>query len=247
MTIMVLDCEKLKNRLYEAKKFMPELADSLSKINSFQDLVKIRERLGTIFDYIDKVISGIMEDLAQEDFSKILLEGNPNFLAMDGLPPKTSDLRGIVTWVKNRTHFNHKKRKLVFDDDLVLTASNVNRLPKNFIVHGSVNLYKTPMKELPEGLEVMGDFLADETELENIPEGLVFGADVYLRINKNLINLPENFEVSGHLDIQQTPIGSLPDTLRVGTDIFINSDLRDRAKELKSMGKIKGDIFVMNV
>lgn len=160
------NCEQIKDKLSIAKDAFGQFHGIEHSFDSRTSFLKDRKKIFQIRKNLLEVILDILEELAYEDFTRILMEGEPNFKAIDRAGPKSFDIYGIRNWVRKRAIYDYQKRKLIFLMDLNLTNSKITRLPKNFVVRGLLNLSKTSIKELPDELYVEGNLLVNESLLD---------------------------------------------------------------------------------
>jgi len=177
------------------------------------------------------------------------------------------DNKSSVKWkLVNNEHLTEDE--LDFNDDLVLSFSNIKSLPKGLKVGGALILSDSDIKSLPEGLEVDGDLDLSYTNITSLPEGLKLFGGLLLNNSKitslpkgfirvwgdfnisytEITSLPEGLEVGGLLQMSNTNITSLPKGLEVWSALYISKTPLEKFsdEELREMvkpGYIKGKIY----
>jgi hypothetical protein len=112
-------------------------------------------------------------------------------------------------------------------ENLVATASGLQRLPTNLKLTGTLDIRKTKIRTLPAGISC-GELLASESELISIPDGLVvpglvdiakskvtalpngFSCETLLAAGSDLAALPDTLTIQRNLDINDTKLTSIP-------------------------------------
>jgi hypothetical protein len=107
---------------------------------------------------------------------------------------------------------------------LWLEDSQVTYLPNDDLsVTGGLMISGSQIKRLPENLSVAGPLDLVDSLVTRLPEDLSVGRDLYLQ-GSQVTQLPEDLSVGGSLSLEGTQVTRLPEGLSVGKHIFINRD-----------------------
>ena len=120
-------------------------------------------------------------------------------------------------------------------------CKNLQSLPDNLYVGGSLDLGYTPIQSLPDNLYFEKDLDLGGTPIQSLPDNLYVEGSMYLNRCKNLQSLPDNLYVGGYLNLHETQIQSLPDNLYVGG--YLNLD-KTPIQSLPDNLDVKGVIYI---
>lgn len=118
------------------------------------------------------------------------------------------------------------------NQSLDLTGSDIERLPENLVLKGSLRLFGAALTELPSGLIVGDELDIKGTDISSLPGDLsarsinMEGTDVtslgplrsmkdVLAQNSKLAELPEDLVVEGRIDISESAVTSIPESIWV--------------------------------
>lgn len=116
--------------------------------------------------------------------------------------------------------------------ELDLTGSDIERLPDNLVLKGSLRLFGAALTRLPTGLSVGEELDVKGTDIAAFPDDLsvrtirMEGTDVsslgplrslkdVFAANSKLAELPEDLVVEGLLDISESAVTAIPGSIRV--------------------------------
>ncbi len=130
-------------------------------------------------------------------------------------------------WVDQNFEFDELP-KIKKKSDLILGKGNLETLPNNLDVEGSLTLIETTIKKMPEVLTVGNHLTLRGSKIDVLPTKLcVFGA-----LDLANITIDDN---------------QIPDDIFVGGDVYIIKDadiqIKNQLHKLKEQGKIKGAIL----
>ncbi|MCK6418127.1 MAG: hypothetical protein L6Q57_04210 [Alphaproteobacteria bacterium] len=120
-----------------------------------------------------------------------------------------------------------KDKKIVItwegDCDLSDVGEEITCLPPMH-VKGDLFICNLQVESLPDNMTVDGTLDAGGSYLKTIPASLKV---TNLNLDQsNIGTLPENFRIEGYLNLNTTKIRELPSSLYVGGDLCVDSDVR---------------------
>ena len=155
------------------------------------------------------------------------------------------------------------------EGDLILMYSQIEKLPDNFTVNGTLDLQRcknlqslpnglkvtydldlrrTNITSLPSDLEVGRDLILMHSQIEKLPDNLTVNGNLDLDGCKNLQSLPNGLKVKNNLHLRDTNITSLPSDLEVGGDLALyrtpiaNRYTKEQIREM--VPGVKGGIYL---
>lgn len=121
-----------------------------------------------------------------------------------------------------------------FEDDLVLSHTQINRLPRNLVVSGDLWLSNTTIKEVPSGTAVGRRLLLHDCAVETLPDGLVcYG--LHLK-NSQVTSLPDELNVK-ELHLEGSKVKS------IGQNITILNCYDDQGRSFNRVLTCKNFVF----
>ena len=118
-------------------------------------------------------------------------------------------------------------------------CSNLERLPENLIVHGSLNLdWCRKLEELPLTLQINGGLRLDDcAKIESLPISH-YNGELIISGCTSLTSLPDNLYVEGDIYAWDTVFEYLPNGLHVGGELELQNceNLREIPEDLKKLG-----------
>ena len=136
-----------------------------------------------------------------------------------------------------------------YKGNLVLSNSNITKLPDNLFVYGWLDLENCKqIKELPKKLFVSRSLYMEGCEqLKKLPDNLHIGGSLILEGSK-ITELPKKLYVGGYLNLADCKqLTELPDNLYVGGDLGIyNTPIAQKYsnKEIREMITSKGGTLI---
>lgn len=150
--------------------------------------------------------------------------------------------------------FSITEEDLNVKGDLILSNTDVKKLPQGLQVNGSLHLENTPISELPRGLKVTKTLNVSKCQhLRELPQGLevgnLFAAFTPIKTIPPDLKLTvvtvrgKKSDPSGTLSLPDTDIEKLPDNLEV---YFLILNGCNSLQELPKGLKVHGDLYLMH-
>ena len=133
---------------------------------------------------------------------------------------------------------------LTVGGSLYMSGTQITALPDNLTVGGSLDLRGTQITALPDNLTVGGWLDLRGTQITALPDNLTVGGSLHLR-GTQITALPDNLTVGGRLDLSGTQITALPDNLTVGGSLHLRgTQITDKYTERKKVKTLKNGDYV---
>lgn len=100
-----------------------------------------------------------------------------------------------------------------FSGSLILSDSDLESLPDNFHVKGTLMVSRTRLRDLPAGLVVHGNLSCRGNDIEALPDDISVSGGIWLADSK-FTRLPTGLKCGG-LDISRTAISILPEDTHI--------------------------------
>ncbi|MDB6373858.1 hypothetical protein [Photorhabdus bodei] len=141
-----------------------------------------------------------------------------NYLSVDDLPAELT--------VKGSLHVGRGIRALpaalVVGKNLYISYSDIETLPDNLTINGSLLAISVKLKALPENLTVKDGLNISNTDITKLPSNLKVEHSMILAGSK-ITALPDNLHLKGILNVEKVPLQKLPENLRVEKWLIIGN------------------------